>query len=330
MDNKTNNSISASNQALSHGALFLTAFMWGGCWPATRILVGILNVPPFLTGFYRYFAASLCFIPLLMIMRISPRIVFGRNKKIIVQAGFVYFLCGVFLNLSMIYTTAAQGAILSGFNSTTVALFAFLMYREKLQHKWQYLGFIFSLLGVFFVVGVQTFIVNQPSYLIGNLLVLLSTLSWGYYSSLGRARDASLAPLEYTAGSILVCSLFFGLSSLLEGIGPLSVYTQYEFWSSLFVIGVLTTFLGFTLYFGSMKNIGATRAGSYICLVPVAGSLFSIIFLGEQLSWSILVGLFLVICGIIIINLYPIRQDTEGKDLEEELHPEPESQQVIG
>ena len=292
---------------LSHCLMVVTAIFWGINWPATRMLVGILNVPPLTVGFFRYLIASVFYIPLLFALGSSPKHIFGNgNSKLILKAGFVYFLCSALLNIGMIFTTATQGAIIAGFNSTTVALFAYLQYGETLRHRWQYLGFVMSFIGVIFVIGVQALLEFQINYLLGNLLIILSALAWGYYTSLAKSIGDKMSSMDYTAGTIITSCVFFGLLSIPDYAWTLTIYETIEFWSSLFVVGVLVTFLGFMFYFKAIDKIGATRSSSYISLVPVLGTIFSILLLNETMYWTFLIGLLLVVSGIITINLYPI------------------------
>jgi drug/metabolite transporter (DMT)-like permease len=292
--------------------MVVTVFFWGCNWPATRMLVGILNAPPLTVGFLRYLIASALYMPLLFANGSSPKRIFANgNYRLIMKAGFVYFLCGALLNTSMIFTTATQGAILAGLNSATVSLFAYLLLGEKLRHRWQYLGFLMSFIGVIFVIGIQALLDFQLNYLIGNLLVILSALAWGYYSSLSKSIGDKMSSLDYTAGTIMTSCIFFGLCSFPEYAWTLTVYGTMEFWLSLFVIGVLVTFLGFMFYFKAIEKIGATRSSSYISLVPVLGTIFSILLLNETMYWTFLIGLFFVILGIATINLYPITDQIE-------------------
>ena len=55
-------------------------------------------------------------------------------------------------------------------------------------------------------------------------------------------------------------------------------------------------------------KLGATKAGGFINLVPVFGTIFSYLLLQDIIYWTFGVGLFLVVFGIIIIN-FPIKKE---------------------
>ena len=61
-----------------------------------------------------------------------------------------------------------------------------------------------------------------------------------------------------------------------------------------FYLGAFVTVVGFLFYFISIKELGATRAGGFINLVPVFGTFFSALIMPEDpIYWTFGVGLIL-------------------------------------
>jgi drug/metabolite transporter (DMT)-like permease len=287
----------------SYGMLLLTMLFWGGNWPALKILTSYLMVPPLTLGFFRYLTASFLFIILLIALRRPLSQLYCReNAKILAIAGMTYFACSVTLIIGMSLTTGAQASIIAGFNSATVGLFAYLMHKERLTKTWHYLGYILSFLGILFVIGIQAFIEFQINYFIGNILILVSGLIWGLYSSIGKTAMKTMSSIDFTAGSIAISCTFFGIGSLSEGIWMLDIYGSLDFWLNILFIGIGVTFLGFMFYFKAIENIGASRASSFISLVPVVGTTLSILLLQENVYWTFIIGLIFVVAGIALIN----------------------------
>jgi drug/metabolite transporter (DMT)-like permease len=218
---------------------------------------------------------------------------------------------GVLFLTGMRFTTAAQGSIIAGFNPATVSIFAHLIHKERLKRKWQYAGFAFAFAGVIFVVGVQALIDFQIEYLIGNLTILAAMMTWGLYSSIGKEAMKTMTPLQVNTGGAIVGSILFGLGAVNEQLWTLPAMVDPVFWMNAFYLGAFVTVIGFLFYFISIKEIGATRSGGFINLVPVFGTFFSAIFMPEDpIYWTFGVGLILVVCGISIIN-FPIKEQEE-------------------
>jgi drug/metabolite transporter (DMT)-like permease len=285
-----------------YGILVLAMLFWGGSWVSAKILVSI--APPMTIGFFRFLIASLLFVPILMwenngkSMRIKT-----QHLLIILQLGLTgVFGYGVLFLIGLRFTTSAQGAIIAGINPAIVCIFAHFLHNERLGKRWQYVGFIVSFMGVVFVIGVQSLIDFQPEYLLGNLIIVGSMILWGLYSSLAKTAMDTLSIIEATAGGVFVGAVFFGACAITEGFWVLQIMHDSIFWINIFFLGSLVTLVSFLIFLKSIEELGATRAGGFINLVPVFGTLLSVLILNESLFWTFHLGLILVILGITFIS----------------------------
>ncbi|MGY5873745.1 MAG: DMT family transporter [Candidatus Thorarchaeota archaeon] len=292
-----------------YAMLIIAMAFWGGSWVSAKITVSL--APPMTIGFFRFFIASILFLILLLITEPESRRFFRKeNLKPIFLVGLTgIFGYGVLFLTGMRFTTAAQGSIIAGFNPATVSIVAHLVHKERLSRKWQYTGFGFAFAGIVFVVGVQSFIDFQLEYLIGNLIILGAMVTWGIYSSVGKEAMKTMTPLEVNTGGAIVGSILFGLGAMNEQVWTLPALVNPIFWMNTIYLGAFVTVIGFLFYFISIKELGATRAGGFINLVPVFGTFFSALFMPEDpIFWTFGVGLLLVVCGISIIN-FPIKEN---------------------
>jgi drug/metabolite transporter (DMT)-like permease len=234
----------------------------------------------------------------------KPHHMFSRdNLKFIILLGLTgIFGYGMFFLIGMRFTTAAQGAIIAGANPATVSLFAHAIHRERLCQKWKYSGFVLSFTGIIFVVGIQALLDFQLEYLIGNLIIFCAMLTWGLYSAIGKKAMEKMAAIEATASGVMLGTVLFGIGACYESFWTLHVMLHPLFWIQVLFLGVFVTFIGFLFYFVGIEKLGATRTAVFINLVPVFGTILSVLFLHEPIFWTFLIGLILVIAGIMIIN----------------------------
>ncbi len=288
---------------------------WGGSWVSAKILVSELAAPPMTIGFFRFLIASVLFLLLMTIQRPSPLKRYNRTHlKYLILLGLTgVFGYGVFFLVGMTFTTAAQGSIIAGFNPITVSIFALFIHGERLTKRWQYLGFFVSFVGIFFVIGVQALLEFHSAHLLGNLIILCAMIIWGLYSSIGKSAMKSLSSVEATGGGVMVGTIFFGLGAFSEQFWALDVVFNIEFWFHVSFLGIAVTFLGFLFYFQGINKLGATKTAIFINLVPVFGTLLSAIFLFEQIYWTFILGLCLVIAGVMVINFQPKNTQEERK-----------------
>jgi drug/metabolite transporter (DMT)-like permease len=292
-----------------YAMLIVAMSFWGGSWPSAKILVGI--APPLTIGFFRFLTSSILFLILIFLTETQPRRIFQKsNFKILFLVGLTgVFGYGVLFLTGMRFTTATQGAIIAGFNPATVSLVAHLYHKERLPQKWQYSGFLLAFLGVIFVVGIQALLEFNLDYLVGNLIILGAMFTWGLYSSIGKEAMKKLSPLEVTAGGSIIGAFLFGIGALTEEVWALPAMVDPMFWMNALYLGVCVTFIGFLFYFISINKLGATRAGGFINLVPVFGTVFSYFILNDIIYWTYGIGLILVVFGIIII-VFPNKKES--------------------
>ncbi|MHA1964072.1 MAG: DMT family transporter [Candidatus Thorarchaeota archaeon] len=302
--------IEPTKSLLRYYAMLVVAMaFWGGSWPSGKIIVGI--APPMTIGFFRFLTGSILFLVLLFATESEPKRIFRRvNFKILFLVGLTgIFGYGVLFLTGMRFTTATQGAIIAGFNPATVSIVAHIYHKERLPKRWQYFGFMLAFLGVIFVVGVQALLDFNLDYLVGNLFILGAMFTWGLYSSVGKEAMKTLSPLEVTAGGSIIGTFLFGMGALTEEVWSLPALVDPVFWVNALYLGICVTFIGFLFYFISIKELGATRAGGFINLVPVFGTVLSYLIFQDPIYWTYGVGLLLVVVGIVIIN-FPIKKES--------------------
>ncbi|MFW9960935.1 MAG: DMT family transporter [Candidatus Thorarchaeota archaeon] len=305
-----------------YAMLIVAMAFWGGSWVSAKLIVNLAPGMTMTVGFLRFFTASIFFILLLVITGPRPIRIFRReNLRLLFLVGLTgIFGYGVLFLTGMNFTTAAQGAIIAGVNPATVSLVAHIVHHERLSRKWQYSGFVLAFVGVVFVVGIQTLIEFNLQYLIGNLFILCAMITWGLYSSIGKEAMKTLTPLEVNTGGAIFGSMLFSLGAINEQFWIHPARFEPIFWMNVLYLGIFVTVVGFLFYFISINELGATRAGGFINLVPVFGTLFSALIMPEDaIYWTFGIGLILVVIGIMVIN-FPVErtlhlkpQDAEEK-----------------
>ncbi|MBD3408318.1 MAG: EamA family transporter [Candidatus Lokiarchaeota archaeon] len=298
-----------THENLKHYILLVGAmFFWGGSWVSAKILVSI--APAMTIGFFRFLIGSAFFIGFLTATGSFKNVFKRSNLKWIFLAGLTgVFGYGVFFLIGMQFTTAAQGSIIAGTNPATVSIFAHIIHKERLDDRWRYVGFLLAYLGIVFVIGIQSLLDFHLEYLIGNLIIVCAMMVWGLYSSIGKKAMENMSSAEATGGGIMIGCAMFGIGAFFEGFWTLPAIVSIDFWWNILFLGGAVTFLGFFFYFDAIKSIGATRSAIFINLVPVFGTLLSVLILGEIIYWTFIVGLILVSIGIVTINFPSKKSD---------------------
>lgn len=278
--------------------LTLTTLFWGGNAVSGKLAVG--HVSPMLLNFSRWAIAVLLIaaISLPQIRKDWPAI--RRNLPLLLLLGAIgYTGFNGFLYSALQYTSAINGAIEQGGIPVLIFVFNFVFFRVPVTRV-QILGFLISFVGVALTAShgdLETLLTLSLNY--GDALMLLAVLAYAVYTVALRWRPAihwkSMMAATALGGALAGLPLVLweaGSGRLIapDGLGlALIAYTS-----------ILPSLVSQILYMRGVEEIGANRAGLFVNLVPVFGTLLSLLFLGERLQVFHVLALVLVLGGIAI------------------------------
>lgn len=137
---------------------------------------------------------------------------------------------------------------------------------------------------------------------VGIMLMALTGASWGMHCVWGKKFEDAFA---YTYGSFLVFGLIAAFLFFLayfiwnDGLG----ITSFSVLGWVLFMGIISTALSYALWHRVVKKITASQAGISQLLVPVLTVLMGVLFLKEELTFSLLYGGVLILLGIFLNNL---------------------------
>lgn len=281
--------------------LVATMVIWGGTWVSGRIVAA--SMEPFSAAFLRFLIASAFLIFLTMrVEKRAPRL----RREHVLQA-VLLGLTGVFAYNAFFFSglkavPAGKASLIIACTPALMALISGLFLGERLKPA-HAVGIPLSLAGVGVIISR-----GDPAALLagglgqGELLIFGCAATWTAYSLLGKRAMAAMSPLNaVTWACILGCLMLLpgaaaeGLADRIGSVGPV-------IWGNLLFLGVMATGLSFAWYYEGIKAIGASRAGVFINLVPVAAIVMGVLILGESVTWTLAIGGAMVIGGVWLTN----------------------------
>jgi len=136
----------------------------------------------------------------------------------------------------------------------------------------------------------------------GELFALLSAFLWAMASVLLTvgARRIHVLPLNLIR-CVISTTFFWALLPFYGGLDALAAIPTAAWpWLVLSVLGLLV--VGDTLYFRSMDLAGVSWAMPVANVNPLWAVLLASTFLGEPLSWTLVLGAVLVIVGVVLVS----------------------------
>lgn len=278
--------------------LVITTLAWGGNAVAGKLAIG--HVSPMVLTFSRWFAAFLLIMAIALpdIRRDWP--VIRRNLPLLAGYGIVgYALFNALLYSALLYTTAINVAIIQAGIPMLIFAFNFLLFSTRISPM-QIAGFVLTLAGVLLIAargewGTLTGL--RLNY--GDGLMLAAVLAYALYTVFLRYR-----PDMSWKSMMAAPALGAALASLpLMGWEAAAGAAIWPDWTGLAVIlytGIFASLVAQVFYIFGVEGIGPNRAGLFINLVPVFGTLLSIAILGETLHPYHIAALTLAVTGIAV------------------------------
>lgn len=138
--------------------------------------------------------------------------------------------------------------------------------------------------------------------MIGELAALVAALCWTLSPVLYKMALSDAKPISANISRCVSTTIF--LFACLGVSGRLWNLTTIGIDSLLLASfsGIVGLFLGDTLYMMSLALIGVSRAVPISCIYPLFATFFAVLFLGEQVTFFLLLGTIIIIVGTWLVS----------------------------
>lgn len=286
------------------GALICT-LLWGTAFPVIKLSYNHLGVvsgdvgSQVLFAGERFFLAGVMVFLFCLIFKRNGLKISGKTLLPVLSLGLVQTAMQYFCSyIGVANTTGTKTSVITACNAFFAVLLAPLFFKNEKLGRTKLLGCAVGLAGVI-IININGIADGGISF-IGEGMVLLSALCSGAGSFLSKASAKRSDPVAVTAYQLLFGGALLILSGILMGGNVLYADLSgvllliYLAFVSAFAFALWTALLGF-------HSVG--RICIFNLLIPIFGTLWSGILLGEQIfKWENLVSLILVSIGIFLVN----------------------------
>lgn len=276
--------------------LVLATLFWSGNFVLGRAVR--LDVPPVGLAFWRWFGGSILLIGFAWPYLKRDWRVIERHWKIITLLsilGVTTFNTLIYTGLQ--FTTALNALLMQSSMPVIIVLMSFLFFRERVTGL-QAAGIALSLIGALAIVAQgNVAVLLGLSLNFGNVLVVVAVFCYAAYSALLRRRPR-LHPLSFLAITFIVGTAFLSPFYVWENLAGRVMHFDTVTALAVLYVAVFPSILSYLFFNRGVELMGANRAGLFIHLMPIFGSLMAIFFLGEQLRWFHGLGIVLIVSGL--------------------------------
>jgi drug/metabolite transporter (DMT)-like permease len=234
----------------------------------------------------------------------------SRDEWLTVGVGAVFIIAAyhALLFIGQRGTTSAAAAVIVSLSPVMTTAFARALLPDE---RLTVVGIVGMVLGL---VGIIVLSRPDPANLVGSrfeALVFAAALSFALGSVLTRRLDSGL-PIEtmeawsMLGGAMLMHGVSFGLGERVSGVPPL------EATLALVYLAIVSSAVGFLIYFDLLDRLGAIEINLVSYVAPVFAALAGLLFLGEGIDAPTVIGFVVILGGFALIKRSAIGAELLG------------------
>ncbi len=272
--------------------------------------VTLIVQPTMVVGLRAVFACMF-FGAYVMIRRGSLRSVRPEDRYRIWLLGMLNIPLNQLLFISGVdLSTAPNASLAYALTPAFVLLLSVIAYRQRPGGR-QIIGMLLAMVGAAIVLVDRGANLSE-GLMMGNMMVLGAAIAWSLYTMLGRDLATYYGGFHLTAmtmftGAILyvpVWAVLYGVDIVPLDITPLlrtvDGITPMEIWGQIMYLGIITSGLGFGLWYVALTRLDAARLSVFNNLQPVLTTILAWVLLGTVPTPVFVVGGVVALAGVVL------------------------------
>ncbi len=281
--------------------LFFSALFWGSSAVVGKLL--FKSLLPSQVIFLRFFIAFLLLgLFIIFIKKQTLKISLSEHFKLLTLGLVGVTICYIFYIKGLFFSSALNAGLIEA-TIPLVTLFLAVILKEEKFNLLSALGFVIAYTGVVIIVTkLDINLIKTLNFNIGDIYLLISTFAFGIYNILIKKMNFSNINQNqklfyiFLYGSIFLIPWIYIDSQLDKLNWTLSILEIFF----VLVLSLGASVLAYIFFNEGIEKIGASKASSFINLVPIITIFLAIIFLKEIPNRSQIIGAIIILLGVYI------------------------------
>lgn len=281
-------------------SLLFVTLIWGTTFVLVQNAIGFLE--PFSFNGIRFLIAAILLILCLMIF--EKRQLKQLNLKFILSGvfiGFWLFLGYVTQTIGLLYTTSSKAGFITGLNVVFVPLFSLFLLKQY-PSKNALFGVLVATVGLFLLTMTDVTGLNS-----GDGFVFICAISFALQIIFTGKFSSKYPTLLLTVIQISTVAVLSIISSFIfedwRKSFNVEILLSKDVLIALIITSVFATALAFFIQTNFQKYTTTTRVALIFAMEPVFAAITGYFWANERLSYSALIGCFLILAGMVFAEL---------------------------
>lgn len=208
------------------------------------------------------------------------------------------------------YTTVSHSGLILGAGPIFILLLARLMKQELLSVN-KLAGMVLSFAGVTILALEKGFDLHHGTFK-GDLITWFGSLAFCLYMVLGK----KVAQRYGTFSMNLYTFLMGGLIAL-----PMAIWrgsrlnwgaVAWQGWAAMLYMALFASVIAYLIFYWALRHLAASRLAAFTYLQPILATGVGVLFLGDSVTPSLIMGGSMVMIGVLLAERGPVRHTEPG------------------
>ena len=284
-------------------------------WAASFIFIklALAEIPPMTLAFARFAIATPVMIALTLYAQPSRKTMRVALTKDFWQFSFLGLsgvtLLYVFQFYSLQFISATEGSVIINLHAIFAMLLSAVFLKEPLTSR-KTIGVLVAFSGVIVITRGETTTASltliEP---VGVLLMVGAALCWATYSVFGKKTLQRYSNQVVSSCAFLLGTLFLIPFAISENRMVTLVDASRLAWFSLVFLAIPCSVVAYLLWNRMIHELDVTKVLVSLYIIPIPTAILSYVFLGETITYPLILGAALVIAGVYLTESSRKRQD---------------------
>jgi len=274
--------------------LLALSAIWGSSFIFIRWLAPIIG--PLATADARMLIAGVALVLFFLITRFKPE--WRKNGRHFLVIGLLNSAIPfVLYSLAALVLPAAMEAIFNSMSPMFGAIFAALWMNETLTAR-KIAGLLLGVGGVV-VMSSLSGLKLDASTILAVAACVLAPMCYGLAGVYIRTRASQVRPMAVAGGSQLLGGL--ALLPFVAIAPPHASAVDARVALIVVAFALLCSAIAYGIYYKLIADVGPTKALTVTFLIPVFAMVWGLLFLGETITWSMILGAVIILAGTFLV-----------------------------
>jgi len=285
------------NKNLFYTLIILAMIFWGASWISTKVLTNYINAYELL-----FLRMSICFISMIPIVYFLK-----MSYKIDLKTFILIFIASIFLVLYSVLmflgvehgTGSFGGALVPTLIPIATYILVSIITRKTISLKHSF-ALVLGAFGVLNMLNIWNFEL-QEIFSKDNIYFVTISFLWPIITII-TAKTTKINTFVFTLYTYIVSSLIIYIFYMDNSIFIKLADYDFKFWFNIFVVTILSTTFGTSIFFLGAIKLGTKEVSSFVFLTPISAIIIGAIFLREEIGINTIIGMTFTMTSIYILN----------------------------